>query len=99
MEGRTKHIDERIVRALRRPDDPSTPIGPSWMPEVGRDVTALGGVTVIVLVTGAVAGFLLLDRKYAATVFALAATAQRLRAQFRTESRCTSGPGRRSCCT
>ena len=60
---------------MRRADDPATPVGPAWLPEVGRDVTALGGVTLIVLVTGVVAGFLLLDRKYAATVFTLAATA------------------------
>jgi undecaprenyl-diphosphatase len=42
--------------------------------EVARDVTALGSTTVIVLVTGAVAGFLLLDRKYAAMLFVVAAT-------------------------
>ena len=32
------------VRAMRRADDPSQPIGPRWLPEVGRDLTALGGV-------------------------------------------------------
>ena len=74
MEGRTRHVDERVVRALRRADDPSTPIGPNWLPEVGRDVTALGGVSLIVLVTGVVSGYLLLERKYAATGFTLAAT-------------------------
>jgi len=74
MEGGTLRTDERIVRALRTPDDPTQPIGPAWVAEVARDVTALGGATVIVLLTAVVAGFLLLDRKYAATVFVLAAT-------------------------
>lgn len=75
MEGQTQRLDDRIIRALRRPDDPSRLIGPPWTAEVGRDVTALGGVTIILLVTGAVAGFLLLDRKYAAMAFVIAATA------------------------
>jgi undecaprenyl-diphosphatase len=74
MEGRTQRLDERIIRALRSPADSAVPIGPPWMAEVGRDVTALGGVAVLVLVTGAVAGFLLLNDKYAATAFLLAAT-------------------------
>src|SRR5207245_520260 len=50
LEGDTQRFDERIIRALRRPDDPAVPIGPEWMEEVGRDITALGGVPLIVLV-------------------------------------------------
>ena len=72
-EGGTRKLDDRILLALRRPEDPSIPIGPPWLAEVGRDVTALGGVTVIVLVTALVSGFLLLDRKYSATAFVVAA--------------------------
>ncbi len=75
LRGRTQSLDESVLRALRRPDNPAIPIGPDWMAEVGRDVTALGGVTVLVLATLAVAGFLLLDRKYAAMGFVLAAVA------------------------
>jgi undecaprenyl-diphosphatase len=74
LEGDTQRLDDRILRSLRRADDPSRLIGPDWMEDVARDVTALGGVTVIVLVTAVVAGYLLLDRKYAATLFVLAAT-------------------------
>ena len=40
-EGRTQNFDNWVVRALRRPDDPAKPIGPEWMHEVGRDLTAL----------------------------------------------------------
>jgi undecaprenyl-diphosphatase len=75
LEGDTQRFDERIVRALRRPDDPAIPIGPVWMEEAGRDITALGGVPLIVLITGAVVGFLALDRKYGAMAFVLGATA------------------------
>ncbi|GAC1470956.1 MAG: phosphatase PAP2 family protein [Isosphaeraceae bacterium] len=73
MEGRTQRMDEKIVRALRRPDNPALPLGPAWIPEVARDITALGSVTLIVLNTGAVAGYLVLGRKYAATLFLLGA--------------------------
>ena len=75
VEGDTKTFDERIIRALRRPDDLATPIGPVWMGEVGRDISALGSVTVIVLVAGSVIGFLGLDRKYGAMAFVFGATA------------------------
>jgi undecaprenyl-diphosphatase len=71
--GQTQSLDEHILRALRSPDDPNVPIGPPWAGEVGRDFTALGGVAFLVLVTLAVAGFLLLCRKYAAIVFLLVA--------------------------
>ena len=56
VEGDTQKFDERAILALRRPDDLATPIGPSWLHEVGRDATALGGVFVISLVTLSVAG-------------------------------------------
>ncbi|MEI8373880.1 MAG: phosphatase PAP2 family protein [Planctomycetota bacterium] len=78
LEGRTQSFDESILRALRRPDNPAIPIGPDWMAEVGRDLTALGGVAVLILATLAVAGFLLLDRKYAVMGFVLAAVASGL---------------------
>jgi undecaprenyl-diphosphatase len=74
LEGDTQRLDERIIRALRRPDDPATPIGPPWMEEVARDITSLGGVALIVLITGSVVGFLALDRKYGAMWFVLGAT-------------------------
>jgi undecaprenyl-diphosphatase len=74
VEGKTQHIDERIVRALRDPADPSDPIGPHWLEEVGRDLTALGGVAVLSLVTAAVVGFLLIRRTYHAVGFVLVAT-------------------------
>ena len=75
LEGRTQSLDESVLLALRRPDNPAMPIGPDWMAEVGRDLTAVGGVAVLLLATLAVAGFLLLDRKFAAMGFVLAAVA------------------------
>ncbi len=73
-EGDTQRFDEWAIRRLRRANDPATPIGPRWLIEVGRDVTALGGVAVLTLVTFAVAGYLAITHKHHAMWLALIAT-------------------------
>jgi len=60
MEGDTKALDTRILVALRKSDDPSRPIGPSWVETSLLDLTAMGGPTVLGLVVVSVVGFLLL---------------------------------------
>ncbi len=72
-EGRTKSFDDKLLLALRVPGDPATPIGPEWVAESARDVTALGSTLVLMLATLGVAGFLALDRRYAAMAFVLGA--------------------------
>ena len=52
------------LRAFRRPGDPSKIIGPPWTEEVARDLTALGGIAVVALITLAVTGYLLIERRY-----------------------------------
>jgi len=74
QEGRTQAFDERVLTAVRRLENPAQPIGPPWMAEVGRDLTALGGVTVLLLATVAVLGFLGLSRKLGLMTFVLLAT-------------------------
>ena len=74
MEGDTQKFDDWAIRALRRPDNPAVPIGPRWLHELGRDMTALGGVAVMIMLTGAVAGYFLLVRKYHAMWLVMAAT-------------------------
>ena len=74
VEGKTLRIDERLIRSLRNAADPSDPIGPEWLEEVGRDLTALGGVAVLSLITAAVVGFLFMRRQYHAIAFLLGAT-------------------------
>lgn len=63
VDGETHDIDERIMLAMRTTGDISDPIGPHWIEELGRDITALGSMGVLILLTAAVAGFLLLERK------------------------------------
>ncbi len=62
MEGETTAFDRKVLLSLRRPSD-LTPIGSPAIQEAARDVTALGSVTVLGLVTAITAGFLALDGK------------------------------------
>lgn len=75
IEGESHAIDKAILSSLRMTDDPATPIGPVWMKEMARDITSLGGGTVITLVTVVVLGGLLLRGKYALMVLVLASVA------------------------
>lgn len=63
-EGDTRTIDEWAIMALRRPGQPESPVGPVWLHEAARDVTALGGVSVIAIMVVVVAGFLVMRRKF-----------------------------------
>lgn len=71
--GQTQRLDSEIIRSLRKTEDPSRPVGPAWMAEVGRDLTAVGGIAVLSLVTSAVVGFLLIRRQYGAVVLMIIA--------------------------
>lgn len=73
-EGETQHFDEWAIKALRRDDNLAMPIGPTWLHEVGRDMTALGGVAVLGGMTLAVAGYLLMIKKYHGMWLVLSAT-------------------------
>lgn len=73
IEGETGSFDEKLIIAMRDPNDLTDPVGPKWLEELGRDITALGGVGVLTLLTLAVAGFLILDQKSRSAVFIVAA--------------------------
>lgn len=64
MGGDTQTFDTKILRALRDPADLAKPIGPGWLEGVLLDLTALGGPTVIGLVTVGVTGFFVLQTRY-----------------------------------
>jgi undecaprenyl-diphosphatase len=72
-EGDTYRLDRAVLLALRRPGDLATPIGPRWLRETARDITALGGFTVLtLLVVASVALLILHRRRIQALVFAAA---------------------------
>ena len=72
-EGETLGFDGAIMLALRSTTDTSIPAGPAWLQATMLDITAIGGTSVLTLITIAVAGFLLVSRKAATAGFVLAA--------------------------
>jgi undecaprenyl-diphosphatase len=58
--GRTSAFDRKLMLALRTSADPTVPIGPAWLPEVARDITSLGSIVVLTMLTLAVVGYLFL---------------------------------------
>jgi undecaprenyl-diphosphatase len=71
LEGETLGFDKAILLALRNPADLADPIGPLWLEIMMKDLTALGGTTILVLITAAVAGYLLVSGKRAAALLVL----------------------------
>jgi undecaprenyl-diphosphatase len=68
----TDEADNQILRAFRRPENHAIPIGPRWLPEVARDVTALGSGADLTLVSTILVGFLCLNRRFRAAGYLLA---------------------------
>ncbi|RAI39184.1 phosphatase PAP2 family protein [Rhodoplanes roseus] len=75
VEGEKHAFDEAILRILRNPMDLADPIGPAWLEKAIRDLTALGSVTVLTLLTALVLGYLVIDGKRAAAAFVLVSVA------------------------
>ena len=70
-EGDVGAIDRVLLLSFRTPGDLAAPIGPRWLAEATRDITALGGFTVLALITVFATAMLLLHRRRAqALVFA-----------------------------
>jgi undecaprenyl-diphosphatase len=72
-EGGTLDFDHKVLLLLRDPAEPARPWGPGWLQTSVRDVTALGGSTIVIPLTLLVAGYLALVRKRGAALFLLAA--------------------------
>ncbi|HEX7028233.1 MAG TPA: phosphatase PAP2 family protein [Gammaproteobacteria bacterium] len=68
MEGETRGVDEFILLSLRNSQDTTDPLGPAWLEEMGRDFTALGGTGVLTLIALVVVGYLLLSRRFRASL-------------------------------
>lgn len=63
VEGSTARIDETVLLSLRTPGDLNDPLGPPWVEETMRDLTALGGGGVLILLTGSTIIYLMLQHK------------------------------------
>jgi undecaprenyl-diphosphatase len=73
LEGEPSAFDRNVLLAFRAAGNPSDPIGPPWLQEAARDVTALGSVAFLTMVLLAVVGYLLLTGKRAAAWLVLVA--------------------------
>ena len=93
VEGGTHAIDQSILLALRTPGDRSDPLGPGWVEELGRDVTALDGTGILIFITVASAIYLVLCRTYRGAIFVVVAIASGIALNRSSRSRT-----RRSCC-
>ncbi|BCM84735.1 phosphoesterase [Methylobacterium indicum] len=72
-EGGSFGFDDRLLLALRVPGDLAQPIGPSWLPETMRDITAFGSVFGIVYVTACVVLYLAITARRRAALFVVIA--------------------------
>jgi undecaprenyl-diphosphatase len=62
--GRVLDLDERVLLALRSPDNPHVPLGPVWLASAARDVTALGSHALLGLTVLVTAGYFGLRRRF-----------------------------------
>jgi len=73
LEGEWRWLDEELLLALRTDGQPAEPIGPLWVEELVRDVTALGGLGIVVGMTAAVCGYLVISGKRGQALLVLVA--------------------------
>jgi undecaprenyl-diphosphatase len=69
LEGETHAFDERILLSLRQATDLAIPVAPYWVTHAVDDITALGGVTVLSLMTILATLYLLISRQPAIAAF------------------------------
>lgn len=73
VEGDTSGFDTAVLMLFRDPAAPAVPLGPSWLFESARDITALGSFTVLGIITVGVVLQLLLTGARRAGLFVLVA--------------------------
>jgi undecaprenyl-diphosphatase len=61
--GKPSAFDSQVLSALRSSAEPPAPIGPAWLQEAARDITSLGSIIVLLMITFAVVGYLFLTRR------------------------------------
>jgi len=63
FEGDTEAFDRAVLLAFRNPANSADPIGPAWVEEMMRDITSLGSQPILILVSLAAFGFLMMTRR------------------------------------
>lgn len=74
VEGETLGVDRAITLLFRQPGNPAVPIGPGWLRDGMIDLTALGSVAVLTLVSVMAVLALLVRRRWRLALMMAAAT-------------------------
>lgn len=74
-EGESHAIDTAILLFFRTPGDTANPVGPWWLEVAFGDITSLGSMTVLGLITAAVIGFLIISGRRATPLLVLVSVA------------------------
>lgn len=69
VEGDTLAIDQALLTGLRDSTDPANAIAPGWVTASMIDITALGGVTVLTMITLFAVGYLLAIGRHRTALF------------------------------
>ena len=72
LEGDATKFDQTMLFFFRSANDFSDPIGPTWIEEMARDISALGSYAVLSVVCCAVVIYLLMGHQHAAAVWVIA---------------------------
>ena len=75
INGETTGFDRQLLLMMRNPANLAEPVGPAWLEVIVRDLTALGGVITLGMLTLAVCGYFLLQHKPRMSLFVLLAIA------------------------
>jgi undecaprenyl-diphosphatase len=70
-EGDTHDLDSSLLLALRDPANLANPIGPGWLEEAARDITGLGGYTILAIITWVTWAYLMMAGKRGAALLVL----------------------------
>lgn len=69
IEGEPFKLDEMVLLAFRQRENLGVPVGPAWILHAADDVTSLGGVTVLSLLTVLTAIYFVVARKRALALY------------------------------
>ncbi len=74
LEGDATRFDQTVLLALRNPADHADPLGPAWLEEAARDITALGSYAVLGILFITVLAYLLMTQRRSAALWVAVST-------------------------
>lgn len=69
LEGEGRAVDKAVLLWLRDPSNPHELLGPPWLHEMMRDLTALGGIGLLTIITVAGIIYLIICKKYGQSLY------------------------------